>query len=137
MEPARKAVRMIRVALLMSVALAVFIGERVTHAKAANPDLYFVLTLVAITTLGMIFAVRRLFVLRSEVTLAAYPDDSAALKRWRSGHIITYTLSETVALFGLVLRVLDFSLLQVAPFYLVGFVLILFFGPRRLPNETA
>jgi hypothetical protein len=136
MEHRRKAVKMLRIVFLVSIALSVFVAERVAQsvALAPNRNVYFVLTLVALTTVGMIFAVWRLFVLRSEETLATQPEDTAALNRWRSGYIITYVLSEAVALFGLVLRILGFSLLQVAPFYLVGFVLILFFSPRRLPS---
>lgn len=139
MEPQRKAVKIIRIAFLVSIALSVFVAERVAQsvAPAPNRNLYFVLTLVAITTVGMIFAVRRLFVLRSEATLAAQPEDPEALNRWRSGYIVTYALSEAVALFGLVLRILGFTLSQVAPFYLVGFVLMLFFGPRRPSREIS
>lgn len=131
MEPPRKTVQMIRVALLVSIALCVYIGERVGQRAPPDRNLYFLLTLVAITTLGIIFAVRRLFVSRSEAMLANQPEDTAALNRWRSGYIIMFALSEAVALFGLALRILGFTLSQVAPFYLVGFVLILFFGPRR------
>ncbi|HXM21634.1 MAG TPA: hypothetical protein VN948_10265 [Terriglobales bacterium] len=128
---------MIRIALLVSIALYVFIGEHVgqSMAPAPNRNLYFALTLVAITTVGMIFAVRRLSVLRSEATLAAQTEDTAALKRWRSGYVITYALSEAVAMFGLVLRIQGCTLSQVAPFYLVGFVLMLLFGPRRPSRE--
>jgi F0F1-type ATP synthase membrane subunit c/vacuolar-type H+-ATPase subunit K len=81
--------------------------------------------------------VRRLFVLRAEVTLAAQPEDATALNRWRAGYIITYALCEAMALFGLVLRVLGFTLSEVTPFYLVGFVLILVFTPRRPPAEIS
>jgi len=132
MEPARKLLQTVRIALLVSVALYAFIGERLSPNVASAPDrnFYFAITLVAITTLGMIFAVRRLFVLRSEAILAEQADDPAALKRWRTGYIITYALCETVALFGFVLRFVGFTLSQVAPFYLVGFALMLAFGPR-------
>jgi len=133
MEPSRKTVQILRIALLVSIALYVFVGERVGQRVdlAPNRNLYFLLTLVALTTVGMIFAVWRLFVLRAEATLAAQPEDPAALRRWRSGYIITYALSEAVALFGLVLRILGFALSEVVPFYLVGFVLIVLFSPRR------
>lgn len=138
MEPARKTLKIVRGAMLVSIALYVFVGERIAKNPGALPaNFYFALTLVAITTMGMIFAVRRLFVLRAEVTLAAQPDDSAALKRWFAGHIFTYALCEAVALFGFVLRVLGFTLSQVAPFYLAGFVLMLLFGPRRPSNEIS
>ncbi|MGD0181381.1 MAG: hypothetical protein ABSC15_16325 [Terriglobales bacterium] len=133
MEPQRKLLQTVRIALLVSIALYVFIGERMGRSTSAAPDrnIYFVVTLVAITTVGIIFAVWRLFVLRSEAALADHPGDTAALKRWRTGYIITYTLCETVVLFGLVLRLMGFTLSEVAPFYIVGFALILLFGPRR------
>jgi hypothetical protein len=139
MEPARKTVQMIRIALLVAIALSVFIGERVDPKTPVAPErnLYFALTLVALTTVGMIFSVRRLFVLRSEATLTAQPGDHAALSRWRSGYMIVYALSVAVALIGLVLRILGFTLSQVAPFYLVGFVLTLLFGPRRRSREIS
>ena len=128
----------VRMALLVSIALYVFVGERMGKNLGAPPtNFYFAITLVAITTMGMTFAVRRLFVLRAEVTLAAQPDDSAALKRWWAGYIFTYALCEAVALFGLVLRILGFTLSQVMPFYLVGFVLMLLFGPRRPSSEAS
>jgi hypothetical protein len=137
MEPARKIVQMIRISLLVGIALGVFIGERAGSRTSVAPErnLYFALTLVALTTVGMIFSVRRLFVLRSEATLTAQPGDNATLSRWRSGYIIVYALSAAVALIGLVLRILGFTLSQVAPFYLVGLVLILLFGPRRRSRE--
>jgi hypothetical protein len=127
---------MVRVAMLVSIALYVFIGERMgKNLGAPSTNLYFAITLVAITTVGMTFAVRRLFVLRAEATLAAQPEDAVALKRWWAGYIFTYALCEAVALFGFVLRILGFTLSQVVPFYLVGFVLMLLFGPRRPASE--
>ena len=138
MGPARKTVQMIRIAMLVSIAVYVFIGKIMAPAMAPAPNrnLYFALTLVAITTVGMIFAVRRLFVVRSEATLAAQPEDTAALNRWRSGYIIMFALSEAVALFGLVLQILGFVFFDVAPFYIAGFVLMLLFGPRRPSSAT-
>lgn len=133
MEPQRKLLQTVRIALLVSIALYVFIGERIERSTSAAPDrnIYFVVTLVAITTVGIIFAVWRLFVLRSETTLADRAEDTTALKRWCRGYIFTYALCETVAMFGLVLRFMGFTLSEVAPFYVVGFALMLLFGPRR------
>jgi F0F1-type ATP synthase membrane subunit c/vacuolar-type H+-ATPase subunit K len=134
MEPQRKLLQAVRIALLVSIALYVFIGERMGRSTTSAPDrnVYFAITLVAITTVGMVFAVWRLFVLRSEAILADHPEDTTALKRWRTGYIFTYTLCETVALFGFVLRFMGFTLSEVAPFYVVGFALMLLFSPRRL-----
>ena len=131
MEPARKVVQMIRFALLGSILLYVFIGERAAQNPAVPPDrnLYFALTLVAIITVGMIIAIKRLFVLQAQTTLATQPDDPVAINRWRTGYIIVYALCEAEALIGLVLRILGFTLSQVIPFYVVGFALLLAFGP--------
>jgi F0F1-type ATP synthase membrane subunit c/vacuolar-type H+-ATPase subunit K len=137
MEPQRKLLQTVRIALLVSIALYVFIGERIEQSTSGAPDrnFYFAITLFAITMVGMTFAVWRLFVLRSEVILADHREDTAALKRWRTGYIITYALCETLALFGFVLRFIGFTLSEVAPFYVVGFALMLLFGPRR-PRTT-
>jgi F0F1-type ATP synthase membrane subunit c/vacuolar-type H+-ATPase subunit K len=133
MEPQRNPLQTVRIALLVSIALYVFIGERIERSTSGPPDrnFYFAITLFAITTVGMTFAVWRLFVLRSEVILADHHEDTAALKRWRTGYIITYALCETLALFGFVLRFMGFTLSEVAPFYVVGFALMLLFGPRQ------
>ncbi len=124
----------LRIALLVSIALYVFVGERLATPGAPDRNLYFAITLVAITIVGMIFAVWRLFVLRSAAILADQPDNAAALKRWRTGYIFTYGLCETLALFGFVLCFMGFTLSEVAPFYVVGFVLVLLFSPRRIRN---
>jgi hypothetical protein len=135
MEPARKLLQIVRGGLLASIAMYVFVGERVSPNLGAVPDrnVYFALTLVAITTTGMIFAIRRAFVLRAEATLETQPGDAASLNRWRAGYIIIYGLCEALALLGLVLRFMGFTLAQVAPFYVVGFVLMLLFTPRIPP----
>jgi len=117
--------------MLVSIICFAFVGERMGQSTAPDRNLYFVVTLVAITTVGIIFAVRRLFVLRPEETLVSQPKNAAALNRWRAGYLVIYALSESVALSGLVLRILGFNLSEVMPFYLAGFALMLLFGPRR------
>ena len=131
MEPARKVLQIVRIALLVSVVCYAFIGERMAQSVAPDRNIYFAITLFAITTVGIIFAVRRLFVLRSEETLVSEPENAAALNRWRAGYLVIYALSESVALFGFVLRILGFKLSEITPFYLAGFALMLLFGPRR------
>jgi len=117
--------------MLASIVCFAFVGERVAQSATPDRNVYFAITLVAITTVGIIFAVRRLFVLRSEAMLISEPENAAALTRWRMGHLAIYALSESVALFGLVLRIMGFNLSEVTPFYLAGFALMLLFGPRR------
>ena len=132
MESAIRVVRAIQIAMLVSVGVYVLVGEGVKSAPGLNnPVLFYVLSLVTITIVGVILVVRRTLVLQSAVALASRPNDAATLGRWRAGHIMTYALSEAIAIFGLVLRIVGFSLSQVASFYIAGFILLLFFGPRR------
>jgi len=132
MESAIKVVRIIQIAMLVSVVLYVVVGEGVGSVpKLNNPVLFYVLSLATITIVGVILVVRRTLVLQSAVALAARPHDAATLNRWRTGHIMTYALSEAIAVFGLVLRLVGFTLPQVAYFYVAGFILLAFFGPRR------
>src|SRR5437879_6807691 len=126
MESTVKAIRIIQIAMLASIALYVFIGQRLTSAaRAANPVFFYVLSLASITIVGVILVVRRTLVLQSEATLKTRPSDVATLNRWRSGYIVTYVLSESLAVFGLILCFVGFTLSQ-APFYLAGFILLLF-----------
>jgi hypothetical protein len=132
MESAIKVVRAIQIGLLVSVVVYVVVGERVGSIPRLNdPVVFYVLSLATITIVGVILVVRRTLVLQSAAALAARPNDLATLNRWRAGHIMTYALSEAIAVFGFVLRIMGFTLSQVAYFYIAGFILLLFFGPRR------
>ena len=62
-------------------------------------------------------------------------EDGLSLNHWRAGYVATYALCEILALFGLVLRFRGSELQQSALFYVGGFVLIAFFGPR-LPAKA-
>ena len=50
--------------------------------------------------------------------------------RWQTGYILGFAQSEAIALFGLSLRYMGFTLREVSPFYVVGFVLMLLSWPR-------
>jgi len=131
-ENAIKIIRAIQIAMLLSVAIFVLAGEMVgSIPRLSDPTLFYALSLATITIVGVILVVRRTLVLQSAVTLASRPNDVATLNRWRAGYVMTYALSEAIAMFGLVLRLIGFSLSQVASFYIAGFILLLFFGPRR------
>lgn len=71
----------------------------------------------------------------SEEVLATNAMDAVAVRRWQTGQLITYAFAEAIALYGLVLHFLGFTHIEVVPFLVVGFLLILFFQPR-LPVAT-
>jgi len=124
--------------MLVSVVLFVLVGEVVgSIPKLSDPTLFYALSLATITIVGVILVVRRTLVLQSATMLAARPNDAAILGRWRTGYVMTYALSESIALFGLVLRLIGFTLSQVWSFYIAAFILLLFFGPRRPLSEAS
>ena len=137
MENAVKVVRIIQIGMLLSVLSLVVVGEIVgSIPRFSNPTLFYALSLATITIVGVILVVRRTLVLQSANVLAVRPNDIATLNRWRAGYVMTYALSEAIAVFGLFLRVIGFSLSQVASFYIAGFILLFFFWPRRPISEA-
>lgn len=130
--------QMLRFALLTAVVLYAVIGEVIAPKQSAQPlpILFYVLTMVAIATVGVAFMMRRLMMKPAEPN-ASGRVDPLVVNRWRTANIISYAIADAVALFGLVLRIMGFSFSQVMPFYLAGFILILFLAPRLPSNQVA
>jgi hypothetical protein len=124
--------RVVQWTMLGSILFYAVVGKIVSFAaRPVDPSLSYVFTTAGVALVGVIFLVRRTLVLRPAEDLASRPDDSISLSHWKTGYIATYTLCEALALFGLVLRFLGFTFQQSLPFYVAGFVLLLFFGPRE------
>jgi hypothetical protein len=131
MESALRLLRMVQIAMLVSIALYVFVGEEAAgRAAAPNTTVFHVISFVSISIVGAIFVVRRTLVVLSEVQLKEKPGDGVLLARWRTGYICTYALCEALALFGLILRMVGFPLSQVWPYYVGGFALMLVSAAR-------
>ena len=132
MRGAIKTLRAVQWTMLGSILLYAVIGELLRHgARAIDASLSYVFTTAGVALVGVIFVVRRTLVLRSAENLVVHPDDSATLNHWKSGYITTYALCEALALFGLILRFMGCSFQQSLPFYVGGFALLFFFGPRE------
>jgi len=133
MDAALKVLRIFQFALLASILLYILVAAAIgtPGGKTPAPVILIALTFFAVVNVVVILVMRRVLVRKAEDTLRANPEDATALMRWRSGYILTYAIAEAIALFGLVVHFLGFSLLQSAPFFLAGFVVIVFFGPRR------
>lgn len=121
--------------MLVCIAIYVIIGETVHTHVSVNPTILYALSVVSISVVGALFVVRRTMVFQSEIQLRNRPDDAVIVSRWRAGYLVTFALCELLALFGLVLRLTGFSIDQVWPYYLGGFVLLLLFWPRNLPDD--
>lgn len=130
MESATRLVRLVQIAMLVSIAMYVLVGEMIGRTAGPNSTMFYALSFVSISTVGAIVVVRRTLVLPSEVLLREKPGDSTLLTRWKTGYIATYALCEALALFGLILRLVGFTLADVRSFYLGAFVLLLLCSPR-------
>src|SRR5271154_2479354 len=127
-----RTLRTLQWTMLGSIFLYAAVGEVLgSRARGADPSLSYVFSTAAVAVVGAIFVVRRTLVLRSAESLASRPDDPITLRHWKSGYFATYGLCEALALFGFALRLLGSNFQQSLLFYVGGFVLLFFFGPKE------
>ena len=136
MGVALRTIRLIQVAMLVSIGIYVVVGEVASRQLTTDVKALYAISFASISLVGAILVVRKTLVLQSEAELRQKPGDPVTIARWRTGYIVTYALCEALALFGLVLRILGFTLAQVWPYYAGGFVLLLLFWPRRPEGTT-
>lgn len=127
-----KTLRVVQWTMLASILLYAVLGQVLGRgARAVDPAVSYLFSTLAVAIVGIIFVLRRTLVLRAAESLATHPDDGISLDHWRTGYLATYALCEALALFGLVLRFLGSGFQQSALFYIGGFALLFFFGPRQ------
>ena len=134
MESARRGLQVVRLAMLISIVLYFIIAAQIPAHIAPNPLIFRVLALLAVANLGLVLFLRRIFISNPAEVLRSSPEDSSALAKWKSGQLLTWAFAEAIALYGLVLHFLGFAILQVAPFFLAGALLIVIFAPN-LPDS--
>jgi F0F1-type ATP synthase membrane subunit c/vacuolar-type H+-ATPase subunit K len=135
MESSLKLLRIVQLVLLAAIVFYAVIAEWAHPASGTTTKAFFyVMTGLALWAVEGIFFFRRRKVKPSEEVLSVRPEDLPALKAWHTAYIVIYALCESVALYGVVLRFLRFSFPQVVAFYVAGFLLLLYFAPRRPTN---
>jgi hypothetical protein len=135
MESSLRTLRIVRVFMLASVVMYAYIANRFGPVPRPNqPIVFYAISGLSVSIVVVVFAVRRVVILRQQAILAAQPEDRSALARWQRGYIMIYALCEAIALYGFVLRYIGFAFSQVVTFYLSGFFLMLFFSPKRQPS---
>src|ERR1700720_1687780 len=122
--------QLIRIAMLASVVFYAIIATLIPASGEPNPIAFYAFTAIAITEVAAIFVMRRALV--SPAQMGAMPQlaETKVSMKPRSSLLVIYCLSEAVALYGLVLAFLGFSLSQVAPFFFAGLLFVFFFEPR-------
>jgi len=136
MEQSLRMMNIVRWALAASVALYFALAEQVKRSAASSaaspqPTFLYALALVAGLSLLMAGLVRKKIAGDANEVLRNNQDEPKALMRWRTGNLIFLAVCESVALYGLTLRLLGAATSQVALFFLAALTGMLFFGPRR------
>jgi hypothetical protein len=130
-ESSRKIIQSIRLAGLAGIVFLALITSLLAPYANANPIILGALTFLAVGDVGVVYCARRIMVARSESALFALPEDPRTLARWRTGYLVIYAVSASIAVYGVMLHVLGFAFSQALPFFIAGFALTLFFSPRR------
>jgi hypothetical protein len=126
-----KMMRIMTVAFVAACSMFVYIAENVLQPASHTPDplIFKVFASIAIAAGAVALFLRVKRIPASLNRLAA--GEAAAWGAWRGSHMLGLALSESVVLFGFVLRQLGATRDQVLPFYVGGFLLLALFFPRR------
>ena len=124
---------------LLAVLLFVLQAELLAgNGKINSPAFSTAIAVVAILDTFFGYAFRRLRLNPALGKLRLDPNDSDALKQWRSSTMVILVLALTVGLYGFVLRFLGADRLVSWPFYLAALILMLLWRPQLdLGNEAA
>ena len=123
---------------LMLISIVVFIATAERTAPASrhqSRSLFFAITLLAIWAAAGWRIPQVKFVREAARRLVQDRKDARALKRWQSGYVLSFMLSEAVALYGLILRYEGFPLKDVAAFYALGLILMILSAPKAPHRE--
>ena len=118
--------------MLVSVGVFLFLPEsaQLHPSKQPAPMVLYMIAGYAGVIVGIALLFRRIMVKRAETVLAANSEDRLGLARWATGHIMIFAFCESIVLFGMILRYMGFSLIQVAAFYIAGAGMMLYATPR-------
>jgi hypothetical protein len=119
---------------VVSVVAFAVVGEVVPTERNTDLDIMlFPLAFVAMSALGLGVYLRRSALEPAREALRRNPEDAPAMEAWRRGHVLSFVFSESVALFGLVVRLVTGSREYALPFFVAGVAALIVWAPRR-PN---
>jgi hypothetical protein len=122
--------RVVHAAMLLSILLYAWIAEYlVTPNPALVPLLRIVLlTVAAANGVATVLIRRKMILPLHESAFTRGPD---VLARWRMANILVFALSEAIALYGFILRILGGGRLESGLFYIAAVILLFVHIPRR------
>jgi hypothetical protein len=126
--------RLVHIAMLASIVMIIAIVEGFLRPSLGqvNRILYMALIGIAIVVLNSIYLLRDKYVVQSQQILCSEPTNQAALQRWSTGYLITFALCESIALYGIVLRVLGGAPIVCFALYCVSLYTLLLNRPKPI-----
>jgi hypothetical protein len=131
MEATLRQLRIIWIALFAAIFVYGGAASRAAVRQAPDPMVFHAIVGLAVLEVLALFVLRRKYVLQAAPLLSNEGEKATAIARWRTGHIIVWSLSLSVGLYGVVLRFIGFDFRQVSIFFIAGIALMLFLVPRR------
>lgn len=124
--------RLVHILMLISICLYFWLGEWIKkQPETLDPAFLKGLAILALITGGVVLFVRVQLLSGAEEQLRLQSDNTAALQRWNFLYILSFALSESIALYGIALRVMGASRTQAAGFYVGAIALMLLSTPHR------
>lgn len=141
MTAAARALRNLRMLHGVFLLTIVLYAAALTQIPAVSHDpqriLLYVFALVAVSDVLLAFVLRAQLVAAPAHVLLTNPEDANALRKWRSGNLISFVLAETLALLGVLLKFLGFGWNVAAVYFAAAIVLLMLFTPKlELPGES-
>ncbi|MBZ5702275.1 MAG: hypothetical protein LAN84_10550 [Acidobacteriia bacterium] len=138
LQTALRDLRIIHGVMLVSVLLYMLVIFQIHPSEGhLSPVIPEAITVCCAAEIAVALVLRARLLAPCMETLRSNPDDAQALGRWREGNLVSITLAQSVALFGLVLKFLGASWFVGGPFFATAIFLLLIWTPRiDLPSQT-
>jgi uncharacterized membrane protein len=136
MNPAILTVRILQCAMIVSVLMFIYILHIIHPAPhSVNALLQWSIVFCAIASALMGFIVQRMMLRAPSQSLPA-TENSTPLRQWFAGHVLRFATAESVALFGVVLRMMGSSSILVTVLFVSSLLLLLLWQPGAVPTQT-
>lgn len=121
------------VSLLVYLSIPLFMpAPPMTYETTDFGVLFTVLGVIAVLTSVASLLLRRAIVIQPLQNGTLDPESEAGAQRLTQGFVVTWALSEAVAVYGLVLYLLTRQVQLMVPFIMMSACLLMFHAPRHL-----
>jgi hypothetical protein len=130
-ESTLRSARVIHLAFLAAAILyfAVLFQIRPVE-RSVDPILIYALAFLCLSVIWVGFFLRARMVTAPAARLSANPQDTASLKQWRSGQIVSFAFAESVVFYGVLLKFLGAAWNIAGTFFVVGVLLLVAWTPK-------